>query len=298
MKAGIKIWIDGKVVDEDEARIPVTDHGLLYGDGIFEGIRVYRRRIFRLDDHMARFAAGARALGLEIPGGSEFAKKVALETARAYGEDEAYMRLVVTRGSGALGVDPTTCGAPRMFCIADAIRLYPPEKLEVGIDLVTASLRRPALDALDPRVKSLNYLNSVLAKREARMREADEALLLNAAGHIAEASVANVFVVRRGELVTPPANDGALEGVTRRTILELADELGIPNREVSLSRFDLFSADEVFLTGTGARIVPVANFDGAPIGVGNGNTPGGRGPITSRIDAAFSNCVERLGTPF
>ena len=286
----MKVWIDGQVVEEREARIPVTDHGLLYGDGVFEGLRVYARRVFRLGDHMRRFEAGARAIGLALPGGIAFAHKVVLETARAYGQDEAYMRLVVTRGSGELGVDPTRCSEPRLFCIADKIRLYPPEKLERGISLVTASLRRPALDALDPRIKSLNYLNSVLAKREARLRDADEALILNARGEVAEASVANVFVVRGGTLLTPPPNDGALEGVTRRSVLELAAELGIPSREQTLSRFDLFSADEVFLSGTGARIVAVASFDDEPIGPADRET---RGPLTARIDRAFADFVLR-----
>ena len=286
----MKIWLDDEVCDPADARIPVTDHGLLYGDGVFEGIRVYGRGIFRLADHLERFEAGARAIGLELPGGAARAQKAVLGAARAYGRDEAYLRLVVTRGDGALGVDPTNCRSPRLFCIADAIRLYEPEKLERGIALVTSSLRRPPADVLDPRIKSLNYLNSVLAKREARLRGADEALILNAAGQIAEASVANVFAVRRGELLTPPATDGALEGVTRRSILELAARDGIPHREATLGRFDLFSADEVFLTGTGARIVPVATLDDQPTGA--------PGPVTRRLETAFSRLTTELGTPF
>lgn len=287
----MKVWIDGRVVDGAQARIPVTDHGLLYGDGIFEGIRVYSRSVFRLGDHLRRFGASAKAIGLRLPGGLDQIEKIVLETARAHGEDEAYLRLVATRGSGALGVDPTECHQPTVFCIADAIRLYDSQKLARGIDLVTVSVRRPAADALDPRVKSLNYLNSVLAKREAKLRGADEGLILNASGQIAEAAVANIFAVRDGTLSTPPATDGALEGITRASVLEIAAELGIEAREATLGRFDLFAADECFLTGTGARIVPVGTFDGAPIG------HGGVGPVTSRLMDAFGPYTQRHGTP-
>jgi branched-chain amino acid aminotransferase len=286
----MKVWIDGRVVGPEEARIPVTDHGLLYGDGVFEGIRVYGRRVFRLEDHLRRLRSSARAIGLAIPG-ADALEKIVLETARAHGADEAYLRLVVTRGEGALGVDPTSCPHPRLFCIVDDVRLYPIEKLARGIEMVTVSWRRPALDAVDPRVKSLNYLNSVLAKREARLRGADEALILNAAGRVAEAAVANVFRVREGALETPPPNEGALAGITRASVLELAAEEGIPAREATLSRVDLLDADEVFLTGTGARIVPVAALDGEPIG-------SGARPVTERLTAAFERFVGTRGTPF
>ena len=182
----MKVWIDGRVVDASEARVPVTDHGLLYGDGVFEGIRIYNREVFRLADHLRRFESGARAIGLDLPLDLDGIGKIVLETARAFGEDEAYLRLVVTRGEGGLGVDPTTCHDPRLFCIAAKIDIFTPERVEAGIDMVTVSVRRPALDALDPRVKSLNSLNSALAKREARLRGADEGLILNAAGNVAE----------------------------------------------------------------------------------------------------------------
>ncbi len=283
------VWIDGRVVDVAEARVPVTDHGLLYGDGVFEGIRVYGGRVFRLDDHLARFAAGAKALALEPPGGIPAVREIVLETVRAHGESEAYVRLVLTRGEGALGVDPTTCHAPRLFCLVSDVTIYPAEKLRDGIDLVTASLRRPAPDVLDPRVKSLNYLNNVLAKLEARQRGADEALLLGAGGLVAEAAVANLFAVISGELRTPPPTDGALEGITRRTVLELAGRLGIPARECSLGRFDLFSAEEVFLTGSGAGLVPVRSLDGRPIGVGR------PGPIYAKVRAAFLDAAPSMG---
>ena len=224
----MKVWIDGEIVEGDEARIPVTDHGLLYGDGIFEGIRVYRNRVFRLDAHMKRFEAGARGIALELPGGIDAVRAIVLATVRAFGADEAYVRLIATRGEGSLSVDPTTCPQPRLICMVDHVRIYPLDKLSSGLDLVTSSLRRPSPDVLDPRIKSLNYLNNVLAKLEARQRGADEALMLNAQGMIAETSVANVFVVRDGVLLTPPATDGALEGVTRATVMELATTSGIP----------------------------------------------------------------------
>jgi len=288
----MKVWIDGAIVEGGEARVPVTDHGFLYGDGVFEGIRVSRGRVFRLADHLRRLRTGARAIGLEPPLTPVELEKVVLETVRAHGCDEAYVRLVLSRGEGPLGVDPTTCPRPRVVCIVDAVRLYPEEKLSRGVDLVTASVRRPSSDTVDPRIKSLNYLNSVLAKREARLRGADEALLLNAEGRVAEASVANVFAVRGGALSTPPATDGALEGITRASVLEIAEELGLPARERSLGRVDLLGADEVFLTGTGARIVPVASLDGAPVG-----EPGVH-PVTDRLTAAFEAYTERNGVRF
>ncbi len=289
----MKVWIDGKVVEggSREARISVTDHGLLYGDGLFEGLRIYGGRVFRLTDHLARIGTAARAIGLTIPGGGRALERAIFETARAHGSDEAYVRLIVTRGEGELGVDPTSCHDPQIICIVDDIRLYSEEKQRLGLDLLTSSLRRPAADALDPRVKSLNYLNNVLAKREARLRGADEALLLNAAGMVAEAAVANLFTVKNGQLTTPPATDGALEGITRASVLELASELGLPAREATLGRFDLLAADEVFLTGSGARIIAVATLDGQPIG-----TPGEH-PVTDRLWQAFVPYAKKHGTP-
>lgn len=262
----MKIWMNGQIVPPEEAKISVLDHGLLYGDGIFEGIRIYGAKVFRLPDHLHRFGTAAKAIGLVLPGGLEAVRQIVLETARAFDESEGYMRLIATRGVGALGVDPTTCDNPTLFCIADRIHLFDPEKLARGLDMVTASMRRPAADALDPRVKSLNYLNNALAKREAKLRGADEALILNHAGLVAEASVANVFTVYRGVLSTPPASDGSLEGITRDSILEIASTAGIETRERSLGRFDLLAADEVFISGSGARIVPIATLDGETIG--------------------------------
>jgi len=289
----MKVWIDGKIVEGNEARVPVTDHGLLYGDGIFEGIRVYAGRVFRLDLHLARLGTSARFLGLELPGGIEAMREIVRVTARAFGSDESYVRLVVTRGEGALGLDPSSCPRPRVLCLVDSMGLFPVEKLERGLELATASLRRPPADVLDPGVKSLNYLNNVLAKLDAKRAGADDALILNLAGAVAEASAANVFAAKDGELATPPPSDGALSGITRRSVLELAAGLGISARERTLGRVDLLGADEVFLTGTGARILPVRSLDGRPIGK---RTPG---PLTERLSAAFAQLVRKpeLSTP-
>ena len=260
-----KVWIDGRIVAAADAKLSVFDHGLLYGDGVFEGIRLHRSRLFRLETHLARFAASARAIGLELPRAGAALAEVPVACARALGRPDAYLRLVATRGIGPLGVDPTTCRNPQLFCIAGPIALYPTDLLERGLDLVTVSVRRDPAAAADPRVKSLNYLGSALAKREASLRGADEALLLNPAGAVAEAAVGNVFLLRDGALRTPPASDGALEGVTRATILELAAELGLATRVVSLGRMDLFRAEAVFLCGTGAGSVPVRRFDAQPV---------------------------------
>jgi branched-chain amino acid aminotransferase len=276
----MKVWIDGELLDGAHARIPICDHGLLYGDGIFEGMRATQGRIFRLDAHLARLRHGARALHLELPGGLAALRSVAEQTLAAFGDPDAYVRLIVTRGDGALGVDPTTCPRPRVICLADRIALYSDDKRRAGLALITSSWRRPAADVLDPRIKSLNYLNNVLAKGEARRQGADDALLLNAHGHVAEASVANVFVVQRGLLLTPPTTDGCLDGITRAAVLECARELGIPSTERTLGRMDLFAADEVFLTGTGAGMVRVASLDGEPIG-------SGQHPLSDRLMSAY-----------
>jgi len=288
----MKVWIEGRVVEGDEARIPVTDHGLLYGDGVFEGLRVYDGCVFRIDDHLERLGLSARAIGLALPYTPERLREIVLETARAHGEADAYLRLVATRGSGPLGVDPHTCSEPRVFCIADQVALYPREKLEQGLDLITSSQRRPRSDVLDPRVKSLNYLTNVLARGEARDRGADEALLLNDAGHIAEASAANIFCVRDGRLLTPPPTDGALDGITRASVLDVAGSLSIPTAERTLSRVDLLAASEVFLTGTGARLVPVASLDGRELGRGSGPQS-----VLARLESAFPDYVKQRGTP-
>jgi branched-chain amino acid aminotransferase len=258
-------WVEGKIVPVAEARVPVLDHGFLYGDGVFEGIRVTPAGIFRFDDHMKRLETASRAVGIEIAGGMDQVREVARETARAWGPREGYLRLILTRGIGGLGLDPASCKESTIVCIAAGPGGLAPEERAAGVDLITSSLRRPAGDVLDPRVKSLNYLNNVLAKREANLRGADDALVLNAHGLVAEASAANIFALTGNRLDTPLTTDGALEGITRRTVLEIAGELGLEPRERSLGRFDLFAADAVFLTGTRAGIVPVASLDGSRI---------------------------------
>lgn len=288
-------WIDDRIVDERDAVLPVLDHGLLYGDGLFEGIRICERRVFRLGDHLKRLSVGAKAIGLHLPWGLDGIEKAVLETARIHDRDDAYARLLVTRGVGALGVDPSSCVLPRLVCIVADIQMYPAEKRARGLALVTSSLRRPAAGVLDPAVKSLNYMNSVLAKREARARGADEALLLNAQGQVAEASGANVFAVRGDEVTTPPVTDGALPGITRRSVLELAAQLGYRPCERTLGRVDLWGADEVFLTGSGARIVPIATLDGERIGTEVRERPG---PVTQALLDAYPAHAREHGTPF
>jgi branched-chain amino acid aminotransferase len=283
-------WIDGKILPASEARIPVLDHGFLFGDGVFEGIRVTHRGIFRFADHMKRLETAARAIGLAVPGGFERVHEAARETTRAWGAREGYLRLVVTRGVGALGIDPSTCPEPGIVCIATGAAPLSPEKAARGLDLITSSLRRPPADVLDPRVKSLNYLNNVLAKREATLRGADDALVLNARGLIAESSATNVFALTGRTLDTPPTTDGALEGLTRRTVMELGDELGLEVRERSLGRFDLYAADAVFLTGTRAGIVPVGSLDGSPISKAAWS-------VVHELSTAFDRRAVELSTP-
>lgn len=258
-------WVEGKIVPAREARIPILDHGFLFGDGVFEGIRLTPVGVFRFDDHIRRLEIASRAVGIEVEGGMDRVREVVRETTRAWGPREGYLRLILSRGVGALGLDPASCAQSAIVCIAAGTVSLSPEKQATGIRLITSSLRRPAGDVLDPRVKSLNYLNNILAKREANLRGADDALVLNAQGLVAEASAANIFALTGNRLATPPPTDGALEGITRRTVLEIADELGLEARERSLGRFDLFAADTVFLTGTRAGLVPVASLDGSPI---------------------------------
>jgi len=282
-------WIDGEIVAAAEARLPILDHGFLFGDGVFEGIRVTPAGIFRFDDHMKRLATAALAVGIDVPGGFERVREVARETTRAWGARSGYLRLIITRGVGALGIDPSTCPEPRIICIAASATSLSPEAEKSGLRLMTSSLRRPASDVLDPRVKSLNYLNNVLAKREASMSGADDALVLNSRGLIAEASATNLFALTGERLVTPPTTDGALEGITRRTLLEVAADLGFETSESSLGRFDLYAADAVFLTGTRAGIVPVGSLDGSPI------SQAGR-PQMQKLRDEFEARLESLST--
>lgn len=273
----MKVWLNGSIVDGREARVSVTDHGLLYGDGVFEGIRVTAGRIFRLDEHLARLAFGAKALAISLPYELAAIKQAVIDTVRAFGEREAYIRLLLTRGPGPLGVDPTACACANCICMVSTIALFSPSQRDRGLELITSSYRRPTADILDVRVKSLNYLGSVLAKLEAKQRNADDALLLNPGGHLAEAAVANLFVLRGTGLLTPPPTDGCLEGINRRAVMELAPPLGLRVCEQSIGRADLFLADEVFLSGTGAGVIGVRSLDSRPIG--NGRC----GPVTETL---------------
>jgi branched-chain amino acid aminotransferase len=287
----MKIWLDGELVDESAAKISVFDHGLLYGDGVFEGIRFYKRRVFRLEEHIRRLFDSARAIVLEIPWTQEEVCRFVVETVAANGLDDGYIRLVVTRGTGTMGLSPYLCKRASMFIIASTISLYPAEYYENGLSVITSATRRPAPGALMPQVKSLNYLNNVMAKVEAVQAGALEAVMLNEQGYVAECTGDNIFILRDGVLHTPQVSDGALDGITRRVILELADQMGIPKVERSLTRYDLFVADEFFLTGTAAEVIPVVSLDLRVIGDG---TPG---PLTKRFIAAFKELASTTGTP-
>jgi len=262
------VSIDGQLVSDEGAKISVLDHGLLYGDGLFEGIRVRAGRIFRLDRHLMRLALGARTIGLELPYAASELTRIIEDTVRAFARKEAYVRLLVTRGEGPLGVDPTTCPKPTVVCIVAEIGLFSAEQRARGLAMITSSYRRPNPDVQDVAIKTLNYLGSALAKQEARRQGADEALLLNQSGRVSEAAVANIFALRGRELVTPPALDGCLEGINRGAIFEIARDLGFSVSERSIGRRDLFAADEVFLTGSGAGVVGVRSLDGRAIGRG------------------------------
>lgn len=275
------VWMNGRLMNASEARIPITDHGLLYGDGLFEGIRLRQGKLLWLDRHLARLARGATAIGMTLPLPTAQIGDVVGETLRAHGQPEAYMRLLVTRGEGELGVDPTSCPKPSLICLAARISLFSDEQRSEGLALVTASQRRPDPDVLDPSVKSLNYLGSVLAKLEAKQAGADDALMLNKQGQVAEASVANVFAVHDDVLSTPPVIAGCLPGINRAAVMHLAPSLGLAVRECSLGRADLLGADEVFLTGSGAGVIGVRSLDGRPIGAGKS------GMVTARVAAAL-----------
>ena len=285
------VSIDGRLVPRAEARISVFDHGLLYGDGVFEGIRVYDRRIFRLDAHLARLEASAHAIGLALPMDRRALTEAVVDTVRANRQADGYVRLVVTRGEGPLGLDPTTCPKPCVIVIVAALAVYPAEHYTSGIRVVTAATRQVPAASVDPRIKSLNYLKNVLARLEAHEAGAAEALMLNPEGFVAECTADNVFAVHGRRVSTPPATDGALDGITAGVIRDLAREGGLAWEERRLARYDLFVADECFLTGTGAEIVPVVRLDGRTIGDG---TPG---PVTRRLRAAFHELASREGEP-
>jgi len=288
---GLKIYLDGKLVGEEEAKISVFDHGLLYGDGVFEGIRAYNGLIFKLEEHLDRLYNSARAIMLKIPLDKKEMKEAVLMTVRANKLANAYIRLVVTRGKGDLGLDPRKCPRPTVFIIASTIKLYPRELYYKGLEVITVPTNRNTVSAIDPQIKSLNYLNNILAKIEANLVEVPEAIMLNKDGYVLECTGDNIFIVRNGVLITPPTYLGVLAGITRNTVLELAGKLKIDAREEVFSRYSLYNADECFLTGTAAEIIPVVRVDGRVIGDGR------PGRISLRLMKAFWKLTKKEGTP-
>ena len=286
----MKIYLDGKYVPSEEAKVSVFDHGLLYGDGVFEGIRVYNGRIFRLDQHLDRLFNSAKAIMLQIPLTREHLVEACCETCRQNKLKDGYIRLVVTRGVGYLGLNPFRCKNPTVFIIADRIELYPEEVYCKGLKLITASTQRTNPAAMSPSIKSLNYLNNILAKIEAVNAGTFEAIMLNAQGHVAECTGDNIFIVRGGKLETPPVSAGALIGITRQVVIELAAKRKIAVGEPNLTRYDLSTADEVFLTGTAAEIVPVSSIDGRIIGSGR------PGRLTLKLTEDFRKLTRSEGT--
>ena len=275
------IWLDGAWHDRDTAKVSVFDHGLLYGDGVFEGIRVYAGRIFRLAEHIDRLYDSARAIWLTVPMPRDEMITVTEEAVRRSGLAEAYVRHIVTRGVGDLGLDPRKCAKPSVSIIVDGIRMWPAELYDRGLRVITAATPIPQRESLSPRVKSLNYLAHILARIEGINAGADEVLMLDSAGHVAEGSGENIFVVKDGQIRTPPAHAGILKGVTRDAVLELAGQAGYEVREEVLNRYDIYTADEAFFTGTAAEIIGIRELDGRMIGAGQ------CGPVTAELARRF-----------
>ena len=286
----MKIYLDGKFVDEADAKVSVFDHGLLYGDGIFEGIRLYGGNVFRLEEHLERFEYSAKAILLTLPLTRKELSWIVCESCRQNGLTDAYIRLVATRGVGDLGLAPWLCAKPSLFCIASKISLYPKEHYDNGLAIVTVPTRRISPAALPPTIKSLNYLNNILGKIEAKQFGALEAIMLNEQGYVAECTADNVFIVHKGEIITPSASQGALKGITRSSMFDIAREIGVTIRESDMTRYDIWCADECFLTGTGAEVIPVVKLDGREIGTSK------PGPVTQRVLAAFRQRVLTEGT--
>ncbi len=286
----MKIYLDGQFYDKEHAKVSVFDHGLLYGDGVFEGIRFYHGRVFRLEDHIVRLYDSAKAICLTIPMSREEMTEAVLETIRQNELKDGYVRLVVTRGSGDLGLNPALCPRATVFIIASKITLYPEEMYRNGLAVVTCATRRIAHGALSPMVKSLNYLNNVLAKIEAQQAGAGEGLMLNEQGYVAECTGDNVFTVKNGAIFTPPISSGALAGITRQVVFEIAAELGLSISEPDMTRYDIYTSDECFLTGTAAEIIPAVRLDSRTLGDGK------PGPVTQRLIARFRQLTESSGT--
>ncbi len=285
--SSVEIYISGQYYAKEDAKISVFDHGLLYGDGVFEGLRAYSGNVFRLEQHLTRLYESALAIMLTIPVSPTELGQAIKDTLLRNNISDGYIRVVITRGAGSLGIDPEKTADPQVIVIADHIQLYPKELYENGMEIVTASTIRNHPAALNPRIKSLNYLNNILAKLEGKRAGCLEALMLNHRGEVAECTADNIFIVRRGELLTPPTDAGILEGVTRGAVIELARQAGITVREITLTRHDVYVADECFLTGSGAEVIPVIKVDMRSIG------SGAVGEMTRQLSQAFHRLVRQ-----
>ncbi len=286
----MEVYIDGKFYPKAEAKISVFDHGFLYGDGIFEGIRLYKGCVFRLDEHLERLEMSAKALCLNMPWTRKEISDIVCESCRRNKLTDGYIRLVVSRGFGDLGLSPKNCPKPSIICIADSIKLYPEELYTTGMKIITAPTRRVSPAALPPMIKSLNYLNNILAKMEAQQHGFHECLMLNEQGYVSECTGDNVFLIHKGKLITPASHAGALVGITRQVAIEVAQTLNIPVVETNITRYDVWNADECFLTGTAAEVIPVIEVDARTIGTGN------PGPLTAKILTEFRKKASKEGT--
>ncbi|HRR95484.1 MAG TPA: branched-chain-amino-acid transaminase [Candidatus Ratteibacteria bacterium] len=288
---GLTIYLNGKFVSEEEAKVSVFDHGLLYGDGVFEGIRSYNGKIFKLDEHLKRLYNSAKSILLEIPLEFSELKEATIQTVRTNKLKDSYIRIVVTRGVGDLGLDPNKCKIPTLFIIASKIQLYPEVVYEKGIDVVAVATRRNANESINPAIKSLNYLNNILAKIEANNAGATEGIILNQDGFVSEGTGENIFIVKGDTLSTPPVSVGTLEGITRDIVMELGKNIGLKVKEDNITRYDIYTCEEMFLTGTAAEIVPVVKVDGRIIGSAK------PGKITKKIRDEFINLTQVEGVP-
>ena len=287
----MKVYINGKFYSEKNSKISVFDHGLLYGDGVFEGIRAYHGRVFKLKEHIDRLFYSAKAILLNIPMSKQQLMDATVETCRKNNLKDGYVRLVVTRGAGTLGLNPNRCSNPQVIIIADTIQLYPASLYKKGMEIVTVATTRNHHNAVNPAIKSLNYLNNILAKIEANTAGYEEAIMLNSEGYVAECTGDNLFIIKDNQMFTPSLSSGALHGITRQTSIDLVGELGVPTSEPNLTRYDLYNADECFLTGTGAEIVPVVKIDERKIGNGK------PGKITKKLVKAYQELTKVSGEP-
>ena len=286
---GMKVYINGKFYGEQNAKVSVFDHGLLYGDGVFEGIRAYHGRLFKLKEHIDRLVYSAKAIMLKLPMTHAKLMEATLETCRRNKLTDGYIRLVVTRGRGTLGLNPNRCSNPQVIIIAGKIQLYPPSLYRKGMEIVTVATTRNHHNAVNPAIKSLNYLNNIMAKIEANIAGYEEAVMLNAEGYVAECTGDNIFILKDGQMFTPPLSSGALHGITRATAIDLLAEFGVPTSEPNMTRYDLYNADECFITGTAAEIVPIVKIDQRVIGNGK------PGAITKKVVKAYHELTKVSG---